>query len=269
MVCILGVWESCKCVKMRVFPSFGAFWGVYSCLFGFGRLGWAPPHLTLPLFFFFLFFLYVGFVFVAFALFFVCFVVGVFVALFFSLFYGGLFYFLVCFVCLLVLECVSCLFSCCVFWFDLVLSCVCWSGLGVVLVLFILGLFWLFLSFVCLCLFLSVSYGIIVFPATLVFFCLMLVQSFLKFCLGCLLLCFVCHLFQDVPLLFFCLLSCFILNRRIRFSYCCHPVFLLSFVFVFLWSFVFLDFWLPIKNISPKIGNSENPKYEKCRKTDI
>ena len=48
----------------------------------------------------------------------------------------------------------------------------------------------------------------------------------------------------------------------ILFSCCC------CFLFLLLWYFVFFDFWLPIKNISQKIGNCKKNKNDKCRKKD-
>ena len=102
---------------------------------------------------------------------------------------------------------------------------------------------------------------------------LLFVSFFLASCFSCqflvLAFCywFVCVLFQDVLLfLFFCLLSCFVLNHNLRFAFILHLL-LLLFLFWLISYFLFL-LWQPLKNISEK-WNFENRKNETCRKTDI
>ena len=76
-------------------------------------------------------------------------------------------------------------------------------------------------------------------------------------------------LFQDVLLfLFSCLLCCFVLNHNIT-CFPLHLVLLLFFCFYCFGVLLFFECWLPIKNISQILGNSENLQNEKCRKTDI
>ena len=69
-------------------------------------------------------------------------------------------------------------------------------------------------------------------------------------------------------ILFFCLLSSFVLNQNIGFVFDLHLVFLLLF-FVLL-SRHFSDFWLPIKkNIFPKNGYCKKPKMKNAEKKQI
>ena len=158
------------------------------------------------------------FVFVSFALFlFCCWIVfGVVLVFVFQGFFSCLFLFvflfvLVCFVCLSWSVSVAFVFSCCVLGLFCFVLCVCWSGLGVVLVLLCLVCFvCVFYLFLCVCFFLSLM-KIHCFPCN---------SSVLGFNVGsivvlisvsgsCFCFCFVCFLFQDVPLFVFCLLSCF------------------------------------------------------------
>ena len=76
---------------------------------------------------------------------------------------------------------------------------------------------------------------------------------------------FVSCLFQNVPLLFLFVVSfCFETHDKFVLLFVFFCVF---FVLVFCFFVIFCDL---SKNISPKIGNSENPQYEKCRKkTDM
>ena len=81
---------------------------------------------------------------------------------------------------------------------------------------------------------------------------------------------FVWYLFQDVPFFcfFYCLLSGFALNHNAKHSFVSH---LLSCCCLFLVCFgilLFFDLLLPIKNISRKIGSSENPQMKNAEKKD-
>ena len=132
---------------------------------------------------------------------------------------------------LFLLECVW--FSCCVivvFWGGLLcfVLCVCEIGLGVVIVCyFLICIVRVCYLSVCSC-FLLFLMKIIVYPAILVSFVscwfslcfsfLFLVLVFFGLCLSS-----VSRCSSD---LFFCLLSCFVLNHAIRISYCLHLDFL-------------------------------------------
>ena len=137
----------------------------------------------------------------------------------------------------------------------------CSSLVCFVRVCFCLCLF--FVCFVCLCLFLSVSFENHCFPAIKVFW----VECSINFCFSFQFLVlasdllFVCFLFQDVLFfLLFCLLTCFVLNHNIRFVFCIAFFSCCCSLHFWLRCFVIFDFWLLIKNISRKIGNSQNPK---------
>ena len=134
-----------------------------------------------------------------------------------------------------------------------------------------------FCLFICVSLCFSLAFlGLPLFFPFSFFVSLLFFSFFLPSCFSFLFLvlafsfCFVCFLVQDVILfLFFCLLSCFVLNHHVWFLFALHLVFLLLFfVFVALVFCNFFDFWLPIKNISQKFGNCKKPKNEKCRKKD-
>ena len=84
--------------------------------------------------------------------------------------------------------------------------------------------------------------------------------------------CFVCFLFQDVLVLFFCLLSCLVLNYNIDlcvfcilFSCCCFFVCFCCFGILLFFIFRHLS-----KNMSQKLGYCKKNKNEKMHKiTDI
>ena len=87
----------------------------------------------------------------------------------------------------------------------------------------------------CLCLFFPLCLFLSVVPAILVF----LVQCAFNLCFSfqflALAFCFcsACFLIQDVPLfVFFCLLSCFVLNHNIRFPFALYLLFLLLFLWL-------------------------------------
>ena len=65
-------------------------------------------------------------------------------------------------------------------------------------------------------------------------------------------------------LCFFCLLSCFVLNHNIRFSFALHLLFLLLF-FAFVFCCLLILGYLS-KSISRNIGNSENPHMKNAEK---
>ena len=133
----------------------------------------------------------------------------------------------------------------------------------------------IFTNFLCLSLFLfSLCLASPFF--TFLFLCLSLGLFFLPSCFSCKFLvlafcfCLVCFLLQDVLLfLFFCLLSCFVLNHN-------SIVFPLQFFlvvvlcFCFFGALLFLNFGYLSKNISQTIGNSENPQMKlQKNKTNI
>ena len=160
------------------------------------------------------------------------------------------------------LECV-CFFVALLVCFCFVL-CVCWSGLGVLLVFSFLVCF-----VVCVCCLFVFSFLFLMKITVLhaILFVLVNAGSIFVYhvCFWFLFFGFVLSVIGFKMLLgYFCLLSCFALNDKIRFSDSLHPHFLLLFGLSFL-KFACLDSWLPIKNISPRIGNSENPENEKCR----
>ena len=154
--------------------------------------------------------------------------------------------FLFCSLCLL--EWSKCCSLCLLAWSR---CCSCFVVLG--FVLFVLSF-----VFLCVCFFRFLM-EITVAPAILAFFWSnvhSISVSHFKFCFFC----FVCFLFPDVPLfVFICLSSCFVMNQNIRFAFVC--IFISCFILLF-FGFGILDFWLPIKNISRKFGNSEGPKIK-------
>ena len=188
--------------------------------------------------------------------------------LLFLLLGGGCYFYLVCFVCLCRSVFVFCCFLVVFFWSVLVLFlCVCWSGFvccscfvlpGFVLLVFVICLFVCLFVCVCLCLFVFVcvclcfsvcvcvfvcvclclfvfvsfgSYEITTFPANIVFFGLMSVQSLFRISdLGSCFLCLFCLSFVSrCSFVCFCLLSCSVLNHKVRFSCYLHFVLLLLF----------------------------------------
>ena len=163
-------------------------------------------------------------------------------------------------------------FSCCVVFlacFCCVL-CVSWSGLGVVLVLFG-GLFCLCLFFASLCLFLSVSSENHCSPCNSSVF---LVSCSFNLCFSfqfLVLAFYVCFLFQDV--LFFFLLSCFVLSQNIRFVFALHLVFLLLLLLLFVCLFccfgillLFLNFGYLSKISLEKLEIPKTPKWKMQKK---
>ena len=116
------------------------------------------------------------------------------------------------------------MFSCCVFWVCVCfVLCVCWSRLGVALVLLYLVCF-VCVSFLfrCACFFLSLM-KITVFLANLAFLGLMLIQSlFLILVSGsCFLLLFCLFLVSRCPFVSFMLVVLFWLKHKIRFVLIC------------------------------------------------
>ena len=200
--------------------------------------------------FWLLFLLCVGFVFVGFALFLFVLLLECFWCC--SFYFLGVCCFCFCFsclFCLFVLEsvcvCVCARVFSCVFWGLLLFCSLClleWSRCCSCLVR--IG-FVLFVFVICLCLFLSVSCESHCFPYSSSVFCSILVQSlFLISAFGsCFLFYFVGHLFQDVPFVFYCLLSCFVFNHKIVFliiRILCSCCFLVCYPL----EFISFDFWL-------------------------
>ena len=80
----------------------------------------------------------------------------------------------------------------------------------------------------------------------------------------------VCFLFQDVPMLFVCVVCLDLKHKRWCFDYLHFVVFLFLFVCVcYHCNFVMFWFLLPNKRNSPKGGNSENPPKWKMHKKGL
>ena len=253
-----------KCSTCLFSPFCGALGGVaYSCLFGFGRFRCFCVSCFCFLLFRLCFCLFCSVLGLLLDCFWCCSCFGLGVSLFLFLVFSLFLFVLLClcwsvFVILvfLVLSLLA------VFWFVL---CVSWSGLGVVLVLF----FFVCFACVCFCFFVFVSYSFLWkshFPSNSSALGLIKKSEYLflisvsGFCF-----CFVCFLFEDVLLfLCFCLFSSFVLNHNMFFLL--HLVFLLLFFCFYCFGIVF-DYGYLSKHLSKK-GNSENPKNEKCRKTN-
>ena len=133
--------------------------------------------------------------------------------------------------------------------------------------------------FQCLPLFLFSLFGAspLFFPfsffVSLLFFSFFLPSCFLfSLCGSCFFLFVVfAFLFQDVLLfLFFCLLSCVVLNHNISFLFALHLVFWLLLLFCSFAILLFFDFWKPVKNISERMEIGKTAKMKNPeKKTDI
>ena len=133
--------------------------------------------------------------------------------------------------------CYVCYFSCRVFLVCFCFNlCVCWIGLSVVLVLFFFGLF---------CLWFKKSESLLLIPVSGSCFLFLFCLHFVSRC---------SFVFGFLFVLLFCLNHNFLIFLLCFLFSCC------SFLVLLLWYFVIFKFWLPIKNISQKIGNSENPQ---------
>ena len=149
--------------------------------------------------------------------------------------------------------------SCCVFLGLFLFSSLClleWSGRCSCFVLFGLFCLCLFL-FICACFFLYLLDHCFLGNSSVL--CFNVESIFVShFGFRFLLFVFVCFLFQDAPL--FISVCCLVLARITRLNFFLHLVILLFFLFVFCFAF-----WLPIKNLSRKIGNFETPQMQEKR----
>ena len=151
--------------------------------------------------------------------------------------------------------------------FGVVILCVC------VCVCFILYVFvCLFWSVcVCVCVFLSFLMKITVFPAILVFFGWILVESLFLIAVLVLAFCFV--LFVICFKMFLCFSSAcclvFVLNHKIRFYYCSHLVFLLLFCLFYLENCISWFLATYQKHLSKSWNFRKPPNMKNAGKTDI
>ena len=243
---------------MLVFPSFVFFGGCLFSFIGFGRfiVRWgqkAPPHLTLPFFWWLCVFFVLGFSFVL---------------VFF------------CFVVLVVLFLVQLSFCCCSFcfmllseWLLLLFLYVCFTFFCFCLLFVFVGVFLVLLLFVWLyvCLFVLVCFVFVccfentVFPAIPMCFGFMLVQClFLIPVFGSCVL-FLFYLFLDSRcscVVCVCVLF-FVSNHKRRF--CFFVCFLFSGSILFVFSLDFCDFLFPIKKHLSNKGKFRQKKNHKVQ----